>query len=200
MRRLFLSHLCFVLHVHIERLWSKSVLPVYTHSGTQMKGWRRMLGRALTEGGGGVQFSGGQVGSGEVSALVVVVLHVQRAQFGEVDPQRAAAVIDVLTVQRLKDSSIYLLHRPTCSRRAPDTNRKRIIVGPRAPSPQLYAHTCAGFYECACDSRPWRAEHAWHRWTAAEPETDCSWWKWWSSTPSRTCWRSADNNHSFTER
>lgn len=60
----------------------------------------------LTEGSGGVQFSGRQVGSGEVSALVVVVLHVQRAQFGEVDPQRAAAVIDVLTVQRLKDSRI----------------------------------------------------------------------------------------------
>lgn len=57
----------------------------------------------LTEGSGGVQLSRGQVGSGEVSALVVVVLHVERAQFGEVDPQRAAAVVDVLTVQRLKD-------------------------------------------------------------------------------------------------
>lgn len=57
----------------------------------------------LTEGGGGVQLPRGQVGSGEVSALVVVVLHVERAQFGEVDPQRAAAVVDVLTIQRLKD-------------------------------------------------------------------------------------------------
>lgn len=60
-------------------------------------------GAPPTEGGGGVQLSRGEVGSGEVSALVVVVLHVERAQFGEVDPQRAAAVIDVLTVQRLKD-------------------------------------------------------------------------------------------------
>lgn len=73
----------------------------------------------LTEGSRGVQFSGRQVGSGEVSALVVVVLHIQRAQFGEVDPQRAAAVIDVLAVQRLKDSRIDLLHRPTYRRRPP---------------------------------------------------------------------------------
>lgn len=35
----------------------------------------------LTEGSCGVQFSSWQVGSGEVSALVVVVLHIQRAQF-----------------------------------------------------------------------------------------------------------------------
>lgn len=57
----------------------------------------------LTEGGGGVHLSGREVGSGEVSALVVVVLDVERAQLGEVDPQRAAAVVDVLTVQRLED-------------------------------------------------------------------------------------------------
>lgn len=62
----------------------------------------------VTEGGGGgVQLSRGQVGSGEVSALVVVVLDVERAQFGEVDPQRAAAVINVLPVQRLKDRKTH---------------------------------------------------------------------------------------------
>lgn len=33
-----------------------------------------------TEGGGGVQLPGGQVGPGEVAALVVVVLDVERAQ------------------------------------------------------------------------------------------------------------------------
>lgn len=40
-----------------------------------------MCVEALTEGSCGVQFSSWQVGPGEVSALVVVVLHVQRAQF-----------------------------------------------------------------------------------------------------------------------
>lgn len=64
-------------------------------------------GAPPTEGGGGVQLSCGQVGSGEVSALVVVVFHIERAQFGEVYAQRAAAVIDVLAVQRLK-------YRRTC--------------------------------------------------------------------------------------
>ena len=54
-------------------------------------------------GGGGIQLTARQVGPGEVAALVVVVLDVERAQFGEVDPERAAAVIDVLTVQTLKE-------------------------------------------------------------------------------------------------
>lgn len=61
-----------------------------------------------TKGGGGgagrVQLSTRQVGSGEVAALVVVVLDVERAQFGEVDAQRTAAVVNVLAVQRLKHS------------------------------------------------------------------------------------------------
>lgn len=61
--------------------------------------WPRPL---PTEGGGRLQLAARQVGSGEVTALVVVVLDVERAQFGEVDPQRAAAVVDVLTVQRLR--------------------------------------------------------------------------------------------------
>lgn len=107
---------------------------------------------ALTEGSRGVQFSGGQVGSGEIPALVVVVLHIQGAQFGEVDPQHAAAVEDVLTVQRLKDSRTQPPQGPPYSRRAP-THR---------PSPRLYAQACACFYACVCDSRPWRAEHARH--------------------------------------
>lgn len=63
----------------------------------------------LTEGSCGVQFSSRQVGSGEVSALVVVVLHIQRAQFGEIDPQRAATVVDVLSIQRLKDRRTVLM-------------------------------------------------------------------------------------------
>lgn len=59
-----------------------------------------------TEGGGGLQLSARQVGSGEVAALVVVELDVERAQFGEVDPERAAAVVDVLTIQTLKDTAV----------------------------------------------------------------------------------------------
>lgn len=61
------------------------------------------VGGSCTEGGGGVQLPGGQVGSGEVAALVVVVLDVERAQLGEVDAKRAAAVVDVLSVQGLED-------------------------------------------------------------------------------------------------
>lgn len=66
-------------------------------------------------GGGGVQLPGGQVGSGEVAAFVVVVLDVERAQFGEINPEGAAAVVDVLPVQRLKHSSVITrwLHRAT---------------------------------------------------------------------------------------
>lgn len=51
---------------------------------------------------GGLAVSGGQVGSGEVAALFVVVFDVEAGEFGEADPQRAAAVVDVLSVQRLK--------------------------------------------------------------------------------------------------
>jgi len=65
----------------------------------------------LTEGGGhgrvlhaGLAVSAGQVRPGEVAALLVVVLDVEAGELGEADPQRAAAVVDVLAVQRLKDS------------------------------------------------------------------------------------------------
>lgn len=40
----------------------------------------------LTKGGGGFQFSGGKVASGEVTTLVVVVFDVEHGQFGEVEP------------------------------------------------------------------------------------------------------------------
>ena len=43
-----------------------------------------------------------QVGGGVVPRLVIVVLHVEAGQLGEVDSQRAAAVVDVLTVQGLQ--------------------------------------------------------------------------------------------------
>ena len=43
----------------------------------------------------------GQVRPGVVTALVVVVLDVEADQLAEVDPQGAAGVVDVLTVQRL---------------------------------------------------------------------------------------------------
>ncbi len=64
----------------------------------------------LTEGGGhgrvlhgGLAVSGGKVRSGEVAALLVVVFDVEAREFGEADPQSAAAIIDVLSVQRLRD-------------------------------------------------------------------------------------------------
>lgn len=47
---------------------------------------------------GGLAVSGGQVWSGEVSALLVVIFDVEAGELGEADPQGAAAVVDVLSV------------------------------------------------------------------------------------------------------
>lgn len=44
----------------------------------------------------------GQVRVRVVPRLVVIVLDVETRQFGEVDPQGAAPVVDVLSVQRLR--------------------------------------------------------------------------------------------------
>lgn len=52
---------------------------------------------------GGLAVSGGKVRSGEVAALLIVVFDVEACEFGEADPQSAAAIIDVLSVQRLRD-------------------------------------------------------------------------------------------------
>ena len=49
--------------------------------------------------GHGVVVAARQAGVGVVTALVIVVLHVETRQLREVDPQRAAAVVDVLTIQ-----------------------------------------------------------------------------------------------------
>lgn len=43
----------------------------------------------------------GQRGIGVIAALVVVVFHVEAAQFRVLDAERAARVVNVLTVQRL---------------------------------------------------------------------------------------------------
>lgn len=66
-------------------------------------------GQELTKGcrhAGGLQagltFSRGKVRPGEVTTLLVVVLDLEAGEFGEADPQRAAAVVDVLSIQRLK--------------------------------------------------------------------------------------------------
>ena len=68
-----------------------------------------------TEGGshglvvyGGLGVSSGQVWSGVVSALVVVVAHVEAGELGEADPQGAARVVDVLAVQRLETHSRHI--------------------------------------------------------------------------------------------
>lgn len=55
---------------------------------------------------GWLAVSAGQVRSGEVSALLVVVFDVEAGEFGEADPQSAAAVIDVLPVQRLTHEQV----------------------------------------------------------------------------------------------
>lgn len=66
-------------------------------------------GQELTKGcshAGGLQagltFSRGKVWPGEVTALLIVVLDLKAREFGEADPQGAAAVVDVLSIQRLK--------------------------------------------------------------------------------------------------
>lgn len=55
---------------------------------------------------GRLAVSAGQVRSGEVSALLVVVFDIEACEFGEADPQSAAAVIDVLSVQRLTQRQV----------------------------------------------------------------------------------------------
>lgn len=89
--------------------WSRS--PAHRQSARVDACWpgREVREAPPTKGGAGrVQISARQVGSGEVAALVVVVLDVERAQFGEVDAQRAAAVVNVLAVQRLKHSNVLV--------------------------------------------------------------------------------------------
>lgn len=67
---------------------------------------------ALTEGSGGdgLRFKRGrpipcgQIRASVVSALIVVVLDIQAGEFGEADAQRTARIIDVLSIQRLKQN------------------------------------------------------------------------------------------------
>lgn len=55
----------------------------------------------------GVAVAGRQGGVGVVARLVVVVLHVEASHLGVVDAERAAAVVDVLAVQRLWTKRIF---------------------------------------------------------------------------------------------
>lgn len=72
--------------------------------------------RGLTEQGGVLVIGGGhgrvycrlavtgrEFGPGVVPALVIVVLDVQVDQLGEVDPQCAAGIVDVLAIQGLNN-------------------------------------------------------------------------------------------------
>lgn len=72
--------------------------------------------------GGLMAVSGRQVRPGEVSALLVVVLDVQAGQFGEADPQGAATVVDVLSLQRLKHSSATIGTPSNESNRSSETH------------------------------------------------------------------------------
>lgn len=91
------------------------MIPGAAHSSTQTLATVQHLmtgedrGQELTKGcshAGGLQagltFPGGEVRPGEVTALLVVVLDIEAGEFGEADPQGAAAVVDVLSVQGLK--------------------------------------------------------------------------------------------------
>lgn len=49
----------------------------------------------------GLAVTSWQLGSGVVATLIVVVLHVQVDQLGEVDTERAAGIVDVLAIQCL---------------------------------------------------------------------------------------------------
>lgn len=51
---------------------------------------------------GGLCVCGGEVGSGVISALVVVVFDIQAGELGEADSQGTAGVVDVLSIQRLR--------------------------------------------------------------------------------------------------
>lgn len=55
---------------------------------------------------GGLAVAGGQVGPRVVPALVVVVLDVEAGELREVDAERAAGVVDVLPVQRLRGEAV----------------------------------------------------------------------------------------------
>lgn len=49
----------------------------------------------------GLAIPRGQVWAGVVSALLIIVLYIETCELGEVDAQRAARVVDVLSIQRL---------------------------------------------------------------------------------------------------
>lgn len=51
----------------------------------------------------------GQIGTRVVTALVVVVFHVQAGEFRETDAQGAATVVDVLSIQSLGEKSKCIL-------------------------------------------------------------------------------------------
>lgn len=73
--------------------------------------WRQLTGQQLMR----VAVSRGQGGVGVVAGLVVVVFHVQTGHLGVVDAEGAAAVVNVLPVQRLrKNATIKLLLLWTC--------------------------------------------------------------------------------------
>lgn len=59
---------------------------------------------------GGLAVPAGKVRSGEVSALLVVVFDVEAGEFGEIDPQSAAAVVDVLAIQRLSQQQVNVCY------------------------------------------------------------------------------------------
>lgn len=87
---------------------------------------------------GGLAVPRGQVWAGVVPALVVVVFYIEARELGEVDAQRAAGVVDVLSIQRLrgnKTSPHPNAVRPNSQQWLPG---ERVLGHPTAPPENRY--------------------------------------------------------------
>lgn len=80
----------------------------------------------------------GQVWAGVVPALVVIVLHIETRELGEVDAQRAAGVVDVLSIQRLRGNKTS--PHPNAFR----PSSQQLLSGERRceATPQLHLRNC----------------------------------------------------------
>lgn len=56
---------------------------------------------------GGLWICSGEVWSGVIPTLVVVVLDIQAGELGEADSQGTAGIVDVLSIQRLRQMWVY---------------------------------------------------------------------------------------------
>lgn len=78
---------------------------------------------------GGMAIPSREVRPGVVTALVVIVLHIQTGQLGEVNAQSAASIVDVLSIQRLQE---YITHY---TGKQPATTEGNQLLIPVTPMP-----------------------------------------------------------------